>query len=230
MNHLRKLWDKYSWLLFLPMILVIGILLILAIVTIRFSVIYVLQNVPFFVLGSFFGSVFLFGFGWYLKEKISKNKEINWSLAAQISPISMVFGAIGLTLLTASIVWILLPETVKSFWEIVQNFGFFFIVSLIFYAFVYVCGEFLAQGIILMRRGVFSGFFLILISLVGIAPIILKLYDLFEQNFARQYWISTAFFSGAFLLIVGFLVIYSIIPAFRIDKFSLEENKKDEPN
>lgn len=230
MNHLRKLWDKYSWLLFLPMILGIGILLILAIVTIRFSVIYVLQNVPFFVLGSFFGSVFLFGFGWYLKEKISKNKEINWSLAAQISPVSMVFGAIGLTLLTASIVWILLPETVKSFWEIVQNFGFFFIVSLIFYAFVYVCGEFLAQGIILMRRGVFSGFFLILISLVGIAPIILKLYDLFEQNFARQYWISTAFFSGAFLLIVGFLVIYSIIPAFRLDEFSLQENKKDEPN
>lgn len=228
MNWLRKFWDEYNWVLFLPLILVIGILVSIIIIGIRFGVIYIFKNVPFFAWGSFFGSAFLFGFGWYLKEKINKNKEFNWSLAAQISPISIAVSAIGLTLLSTSIVWILLPASVKSFWEIVQHIGFFLIVSLIFYAFVYVCGQFLAQGIILMRRGIFSGFFLILISLIGVAPIFLKLYDLFEQNYSRKNWLTAVFFTAISLLIIIFLTIYAIIPAFRIDKFSLEQNKKDE--
>lgn len=221
MDWLKNFWDEYSWLLYLPMILAIGALVILAIVGIRFGVIYVFQSVPFSVWGSFLGGAFLFVFGWYLKEKITENKGLSWNLAAQINPISIIFGAIGLIILTASIVWFLLPETAKSFWEIAQNVGFFVIVSLVCYAFIFVCGEFIAQGIMLIRRGIFSGFFLILIALVGIAPIFLKLYDLLIQNYIQNNWISTVFFSVLTFLIIAFLTIYSIIPAFRI--------KKDEP-
>ena len=229
MDWLKNFWDKYSWLLFLPKILAIGVVIILAIVAIRFGVIYVFQNVPFSVWGSFLGSTFLLVFGWYLLDKIYKNKGLDWNLAAQISSISLIFGAIGLIILSASIIWFLLPKTANSFWEIAQIAGFFLIVSLVCYAFIFVCGEFIAQGIILMRRGFFSGSFLILIALFGIAPIFLKLYDLLYQNYVIQNWISAGFFSFLFMLIAGFIIIYSIIPAFRVDKFSLEENKKDEP-
>ncbi len=221
MNWLKNFWDKYSWLLFLPLILVIGLLIAVGIVVIRSSVIYVFQNVPFSVWGSFLGVAFLFVFGWYLTEKITKNKGLSWNLAAQINPLSIIIGAIGLIILTASIVWFLLPQTAKSFWEIAQNVGFFVIVSIVCYTFIFVCGEFLAQGIILIRRGVFSGIFLILIAIVGIAPIFLKLYDLLIQNYFQKNWISTVFFSVLTFLIIAFLTIYSIIPAFRI--------KKDEP-
>ncbi|MEK7724119.1 MAG: hypothetical protein AAB336_07225 [Acidobacteriota bacterium] len=227
MNWLKKIWDEYSWILFLPFILLIGILVIIAVIGIRYSVIFFFNAVPFSIWGSLLGGAITFLVGWYLSDKISESKQgFGWNLVTQISPIGIGLGLLGLVVLAASIIFIFLPQDITSAWNLIQTIGFSIIAIVFLYAYIFVCGTFFRDGILAFRFDtIWGGVVLTLIAIVGITPIIAIVYDYLAKSYLQQFWLGTIA-GGAVLTLIGwFIISYFAIPAFY---FQLEENKKDE--
>lgn len=229
MNWLRKIWDEYSWILFLPLVLLIGILIILAVVGIRYGIIFIFQTVPFSIWGSLLGGAIVFIAGFYLEDKISESKQgFGWHLVNQISPIGISLGILGLIILAASVIFIFLPQNVTSAWEIIQTIGFAIFAIAFLYAYIFACGIFFRDGILAFRFDtIWGGIFLTLIAIVGISPVILKIYDYLEKSYLQEFWLGTIASSAILMLIAWFLISYFVIPAFY---FQFETNEKDEPN
>lgn len=143
MNWLRKLWNEYSWILVLPLLLFIGVLIILAIIGIRYGVILFFQNVPFSIWGSLLGGAIILAVGLYFKDKIGISKlGFGWHLVNGINPFFIGTGIFGLILLSAAIIYIFLPQNVTSAWELIQTIGLAIIFLAFLYAYIFACGIF----------------------------------------------------------------------------------------
>ena len=229
MNWLKNIWDEYSGILFLPLILLIGILIIFAVIGIRYAVILFFNNVPFSIWGSFLGGVIIFFAGWYLRDKIIESRQgIGWNLVNQISPVGIGLGILGVLIFTASIIFIFLPQTVISAWNVIQTIGLSIIVIIFLYVYIFVCGGFFRDGILSFRfESIWGGIVLTFIAVVGIITAMAPFYNYLTKSYLEEFWFG-AIASGAVLtIIVWFIVTYFVIPAFY---FKLNENKKDEPD
>lgn len=229
MNWLRKIWDEYNWIGFLLLILLIGILIILAVIGIRYGFIFIFQNVPFSVWGSLLGGAIVFIAGWYLKDKISESKQgLGWHLVNQISPFGIAAGILGLIILAASVIFIFLPQNVTSAWQIIQTIGLAIIGIAFLYAYIFACGIFFRDGILAFRFDtIWGGIVLTMIAVVGSSPVILKIYDYLEKSYLQRFWLGTIASGAILTLIAWFIISYFIIPAFYLQ---LETIEKDEPN
>src|SRR5437868_12362940 len=76
----------------------------------------------------------------------------------------------------------------------VVGFGIFLI---LLYAYVFVCGEFLAKAVILFRRGKFSGLFLLAVAFIGLSLPGVLIYSRFEDYYLEGNWPGVILMSGA---------------------------------
>lgn len=228
MNWLRKLWDEYSWILVLPLLLFIGILIILAIIGIRYGVILFFQTVPFSIWGSLLGGAIILAVGLYFKDKISTSKlGFGWHLVNKISPFVIGMGIFGLTLLSAAIIYIFLPQNVTSAWELIQTTGLAIIFLAFLYAYIFACGIFFRDGVLAFRfDSILGGVFLTLIAVVGLLPVCMGFYNYLLNSYLQRFWLGTIAGGAVLTLIIWFIISLFIIPAFY---FKLDTNEKDEP-
>ena len=225
MKWLRKIWDKAGWILTLPLILLIGILILLAIGLLGGLVSIFFTRVPFVIWGNLLGFSILGRFGFYLR-KLSRESRLGfgWHLARRTDGFQIFLAAAGILTMAGAISSFTAPGLFTNLWKGLLTLIGFGIFLVILYAYVFVCGEFLAKGIILLRRWSLGGLFLLAVALVGLCLPGYLIYSRFENYYADGNWAGVILMIGAGLLIAAWLIFWFVVRTFDVNEWTLEEN------
>ena len=211
---LSDFWDNYSYLLVLPAILLVGVLIIAIISGISLAFQFVVHNVPFSVLGIVLGSFLVFIALFFLLDNFRENG-IGWQLAGEGIEFQLILALVGIAVLICAAAYIFIPQKIKTGWEIVQTIGAGIIGLAVLYACLFVCGEFLAQGILLIKRKIYGGFFLILVAIINLIPFGYLSFEGIKDGYLVQNWLKSGLSLTLTLIVLFFLVKYFVIAALK---------------
>lgn len=219
MNWLRKIWDDYSYLLFLLTIILIGIGIIGLVILARDVAIRIYGLLPAGFWGAVAGIVILTIAYFFLKDDW-KWEKFGWHLAPSTKLWKISMGIFGILIFIFSIAWFFVPNQVMGLLSIIISI---FILAVMMFITIFGAGPNLAVGILLLRRKDLTGIVLIIISIVGffaINGVINEFASKFEKfGSLVESMVMTALIAFQ-LAVIAYLYI---IRAFTVDKWTLRE-------
>ena len=209
----------------LPLILVIGFLIIFAVGLFGSAVSLFFTQIPFVIWGNLTGFSILVWFGFYLKNLSRANRlGFGWHLTRSIGGFSLLLAAAAIFLVAAAISSFTAPGLFNNLWSgalTILGFGIFLTVM---FAYIFVCGEFLAKAVITFRRKLLSGLFFAAVAFVGLSLPFGLIYSRFEAYYLAGNWPGMILMAAAAILIVAGLMFWFVLRAFEVDKRTLEND------
>ncbi len=208
----------------LPLILVIGVLIIFAVAIIGGLISLFFKEIPVVIWGNLTGFSILVWFGLYLKN-LSRVSRLGfgWHLTRSIGVFNLLLAVAAIFLIAAAIASFTAPGLFNNVWNAVLTILGFGIFLIMMFAYIFVCGEFLAKAVILFRRKMLSGLFFAAVAFVGLSIPGFLIYSRFETYYLAGNWPGMILMAAVAILILAGLMYWFVMRAFEVDKWTLEE-------